>query len=236
MFSAKALLIRLMKIVGASDEYFVSGSLSFLPLLGNYRQPEHDLDAAIGQELFQRRRQFLDPTDQVRFLLLSEVAVADKFPLARLLSPRTGFIHVDTPDGLLDLSCYRRGARTLVFTLGAGLTLEIPETVRERFRTLSWDGISYQAAPPELAFIPKAVLFLRTGDRLAIDGGADSKHLEDLKHLAKIMDWEFIRELLERGGLRWKGHQIPKLIRARLDPFKVNEILSLQHRIWSTVS
>jgi hypothetical protein len=38
------LLSSLLRIVGESEDYFVSGSLSFLPLTGRYREPEHDVD------------------------------------------------------------------------------------------------------------------------------------------------------------------------------------------------
>jgi hypothetical protein len=228
MVNVKFLLTRLLRIVGDSDEYFVSGSLSFLPLLGNYRQPEHDVDAAIAQELFQTRKRLFGPTERIRFLPLSEVAIATESRLARILAPRTGFVHVDGPDGLLDLSCYRRDERGFVFSLGAGFTLEIPGAIAERFRWLSWEGVSYQAGPPELAFIPKAVWYLKTESGLGKQDRLGSKHLEDINRLKKIIDWDFVGYLLERGGLYWLEHRLPKAIRSRLDPFSVKGIMSLR--------
>jgi hypothetical protein len=226
MANTTRLLPRLLELVGDSDEYFVSGSLSFLPLLGNYRQPVHDVDAAISQELFQKRKHLFGPTEEIRFLSLAEVAVASESPLAKVFSPRTGFVHVDGPDGLLDLSCYCRNERGFVFSLGGGLSLEIPGFIADRFRVLSWEGISYQAGPPESAFIPKAVWYLQTQHASLKPDDPNVKHLEDLKRLVKIIDWDFVRQLLTQGGLRWFGCRLPK----RLDPFKADEILALQHR------
>lgn len=208
----KRLLIRLKELVGSSKEYFVSGSLSFLPLLDNYRQP-HDVDVAIRRERFQARRSVFGPSVDVRTLRLSEVAIAERFSIARVLTPRTGFVHVFTTAGLLDISCYSRTPRGFVFSLGFALSLEVPGMIQERFRLLNWEGVSYQAGPPELAFIPKAVSFLRAGfERREQDR-------QDLKHLASIVDWDFIRKLLGNGGLRWFGRRLPKPIRTALDPF-----------------
>jgi hypothetical protein len=168
---------------------------------------------------------------KIRFLPLSEVAIATESTLARALAPRTGFVHVDGPEGLLDLSCYRKSARGFIFSLGAGLTLEIPEAITERFRLLNWEGICYQAGPPELAFIPKAVWYLQNKPTLGEQARSDSKHLEDIRQLMKIIDWDLVGYLLERGGLRWLGHRLPRAIRSRLDPFSMKAILSLRDHV-----
>jgi hypothetical protein len=223
----KSLLTRLLEVVGDSTEYFVSGSLSFLPLLASYRRPVHDVDAAVAQELFHARTSLFHSSERIRYLHLSEVAIASESRLAKALSPRTGFVHVDVADGLLDLSCYRRVAGRFIFPLGAGLTLEVPEVITERFRSLSWEGISYQAAPPELAFIPKAVWYLRNRHALRETSDPDSKHLEDIRHLVRIIDWGFVRQLLGRGGLRWLGYRLPGPLRSRLDPFAMSELMRL---------
>lgn len=230
MVNAKSLLIRLLEIVGDSTEYFVSGSLSFLPLLGSYRQPARDVDAAIAQELFNARKYLFHPSERIRHLPLSEVAIASESSFAKALSPQTGFVHVDVAGGLLDLSCYRREAGRFIFPLGVGLTLAVPEVITERFRSLSWEGISYQAAPPELAFIPKAVWYLRHRRLRRKINDPDLKHLEDLKHLVRIIDWSFVQQLLERGGLRWSGYRLPETLRTRLDPFATDEIMRLQNK------
>jgi hypothetical protein len=229
MTNIKLLLLHLLNAVGESDEYFVSGSLSFLPLIGNYRQPAHDVDAAIAQELFQKRKHLFGSAEHIRFLRLSEVAIAAESRLARAVTPQTSFVHIDSPNGLLDLSCYRREAQGLIFSLGAELTLEVPGAVTERFRLLSWEGVTYRAGPPELAFIPKAVWYLRTRATLREQYDSDLKHLEDLKRLMRIIDWDFVRQLLEQGGLRWFGRRLPESFRPWLDPFAANEILELKY-------
>jgi hypothetical protein len=49
-------LLRLLQDwTAGSEEYFVSGSLSFLPVLGSYREPGHDVDVAVSQGLFTAR-------------------------------------------------------------------------------------------------------------------------------------------------------------------------------------
>lgn len=231
MVNAKSLLIRLLEIVGDSTEYFVSGSLSFLPLVGSYRQPVHDVDAAIAQELFHARKHLFRPSEGIRHLPLSEVAIASESSFAKALSPQTEFVHVDVAGGLLDLSCYRREAGRFIFSLGVGLTLEVSDVITERFRSLSWEGISYRAAPPELAFIPKAVWYLRNRQLRQKINHPDLKHLEDLKHLVRIIDWSFVQQLLERGGLRWLGHRLPEPLRTWLDPFATDEIMRLQNNV-----
>ncbi|MEW6206887.1 MAG: hypothetical protein AB1631_00865 [Acidobacteriota bacterium] len=230
MVSTKSLLIRLLEIVGDSAEYFVSGSLSFLPLTGNYRQPAHDLDAAISKELFHARKHLFHPSEHIHYLSLSEVAIASESSFARAFSPQTEFVHVDGVDGLLDLSCYRRKAGRFIFALGAGLALEIPEVITERFRLLNWEGISYQAAPPELAFIPKAVWYLRNKHLSEEMNSPDRKHFEDMRHLVKIIDWGFVSQLLEQGGVRWLGYKLPEPIKSWVDPFAADEIMMLQNK------
>jgi hypothetical protein len=231
MVNVKQLLIQLLNIVGDSDEYFVSGSLSFLPLLGNFRQPLHDVDAAISEELFQNLISVFNSEQRISYLRLSEVAVASNSTIAGVLWPRTGFVHVDGPNGLLDLSCYRRNKRGYIFTLGGGFTLEVPEMIKEGFRQLSWEGIRYQAGPPELAFIPKAVWYLQTESKSGGKERIESKHMEDIREMIKIIDWEFTQCLLERGGLRWLGRRLPRAIGRRVDPFQASEILSLRDRV-----
>lgn len=108
MANIDRLLQRLLELASGSNEYFVSESLSFLPLLDNYRKPRHDVDVAIAQELFEQRKHLFTPDEHVHFLSLSQVAIAAESGIARALSPRTGFVHVEGPDGLLDLSCYVR--------------------------------------------------------------------------------------------------------------------------------
>ncbi|MFQ5888659.1 MAG: hypothetical protein ACE5JR_01265 [Gemmatimonadota bacterium] len=229
--NAGLLLERLLETVAGSDDYFVSGSLSFLPLLGNCRQPEHDVDAAIERGVFERGKRVLSAVERIRVLRLSEVAIASELRLPRLLSPRTGFVHVTGPLGLLDVSCYRKRKNALVFTLGAGLTLEVPASVMGRCRDLSWEGVRYRAGPPELAFIPKAVSHLRARARRKGSRSPERTNDPDVRRLARIVDWNYVAELLEEGGLRWMGRHLPPAVASRIDPFGGSEILSLRQAL-----
>lgn len=49
----------------------------------------------------------------------------------------------------------------LSFTLGPGLRLSLPRSGLDRVETVTWQGLSYQAGPLELAFIPKAIASVR---------------------------------------------------------------------------
>jgi len=153
--AVRKLLERLLHIVSESGDYFVSGSLSFLPLVEPYREPAHDVDASMSVTLFESRRDVIAAQGRIQVLRLGEVAVAQDSRASRVLSPRTDFIHVNTPDGLLDLTVYRIARNSLVIRLGAGLTLEVPRYVLDRIQALTWEGISYRAGPIRISSIPK---------------------------------------------------------------------------------
>jgi hypothetical protein len=205
----KALLGRFLELANGSTAYFVSGSFSFLPRLEHYRQPEHDLDVAVDAKLFGRIQQHLHPGETVHVLSLSEVALADASICARLFSPRTSFVHVTTASGLLDFAYYAGTPLALNFTLGPGLRLTLPPSVLDRVETITWQGVSYRAAPIELAFIPKAIAYSRRPDTL------QSHHVEDLRRLAPLVDLSFVIELARFRGLRLLGRRLPRLV----DPF-----------------
>jgi len=99
----RAILQSLLRICDGSDDYFVSGSLSFLPLIGYYRAPGHDVDVAMSDTLFRRRFAAICHEGTVDVLRLGQVAVTDRALVSRLLSPKTAFVHVETPGGLLRL-------------------------------------------------------------------------------------------------------------------------------------
>jgi hypothetical protein len=50
--NTKRLLQTILAAVDSDNDYFISGSLSFLPLLDYYRWPGHDIDFSIGQYTF----------------------------------------------------------------------------------------------------------------------------------------------------------------------------------------
>jgi hypothetical protein len=50
--NTKRLLQTILAAVDSDNDYFISGSLSFLPLLDYYRWPGHDIDFSISQYTF----------------------------------------------------------------------------------------------------------------------------------------------------------------------------------------
>lgn len=233
--SVRQLLERLLRIVADSDDYFVSGSLSFLLLLPAYREPVHDVDASLSVPLFEARREVIAAEGEMHVLRLGEVAVAQDSPITRVLSPRTDFIHVDTPDGLLDLTVYGTTKSSLVFRLGAGFALDVPRDVLRRVSVLSWAGLRYRAGPPELAFLPKAVWYLRAGPAAATGNADLAKHLQDLTHLLRIVDWEFLAELMRESSIRWFGRRLPGFVDRRLNPFGGLDLQSLRAQLESGI-
>lgn len=188
----RRVLETVLRIVGESPEYFVSGSLSFLPLLPRYREPKHDVDVGVSVELFRQHRAEFEAAGHLHVLRLSEVAIADASPVTWLLAPRTKFVHIATPDGLIDLSQYRLRSNGIEIFLGAGLTLRVPRTVLERVRMLQWQGLSCRAGPPELAILPKALWYLAWKESGADPTPVEQKHLVDLRNASVLVDWEFL--------------------------------------------
>jgi hypothetical protein len=191
-----------MSAVSASEDYFVSGSLSFLPLAPYYREPEHDVDVAMSSALFQACHAQLAWDGWTEWLALGEIAVANRCIVARALPFRSSFVHIHTPEGLLDIACFDRRRDRLVFRLGAGLTLELPASVLDHVRELSWRGIAYRAGPPELALIPK----------LASAAPGDAKHAEDLRRLRPLIRGDLVERLLASGGIRWLRLPLPRCL------------------------
>lgn len=227
--SVAHLLERLLRIVEGSEDYFVSGSLSFLPRLPPYRTPGNDVDAALKKDLFVARREAIAREGPLRPLRLSEVAALQDSPLARVVSPRADWIHVETRDGLLDLALYTlRGAR-LEFRLGAGLSGSVPRAVLDRVTVLEWEGRRYRAAPPELAFLPKALWYVQSRCSRAPMAEEVRKHELDLRHMLPLIDWDFAALLLDRGDARWLGCRLPG---ARwLSPFRRLDLRRLREEL-----
>ncbi|MCI0449635.1 MAG: hypothetical protein L0Y79_07600 [Chlorobi bacterium] len=219
----------LFEFIGNSDEYFVTGSLSFLPLLSNYRDTGTDIDVGISSSLFEKRKVHLKSFDRVHILRLDEVAVASESKLAHILSPKTSFMHLHTKDAMLDISRFTHITSSVDFKLGYGLSLRLSDSFIEKIKIIQWQGIDYRSAPPELAFIPKAICYLQQGTKDIDSSHRNYKNLEDIKRLNAIINWNFIGYLLQAGGLHWLGKPLPKTIAKMLDPFKANDIMSLQN-------
>lgn len=127
----------------------------------HYREPDHDLDIAVDTALFAEIRKRLQTDQTVHVLSLPEVALAEAAIVSRPLPARTSFVHVTTSAGLLDFAHYNVTPSALSFTLGPSLRFTLPLSVLDRVETITWQGLSYQAGPLELALIPKAIAFRR---------------------------------------------------------------------------
>ncbi len=216
----KKLFEALFRIIGDSNDYFITGSLSFLPLVAPYREPGDDIDVALSRELFQTRRDIIAKEGKIKVLRLPEVAVAMDSSITRILVPRTDFIHLDTGEGLLDFLFYRKHKGYIGIKLGGGLTFVAPYSVLDRAKFLSWKGFKFRAGPPEFAFLPKAVLYPRLKRSTEILDKEGAKHLEDLKRLAQIIDWDFAADLLDQLQVHWFGRPIPRAFDRRFNPFR----------------
>ncbi|MBM2840850.1 MAG: hypothetical protein HW412_1378 [Bacteroidetes bacterium] len=211
----ESLLKRSLEVFGNSDSYFVSGSLSFLPILNMYREPGHDVDLAVETVFFERQANQLPADYEVKTRRLHELASVKESAFVRFFRFRTGWVHITVPEGLIDILRYRKCSDALVFELGAGLTLEIPRFVEERMQLLDWRGIVYRAAPPEIAFLGLAAALHRPGP-----GGPKAKAVEDFRRLERVVDRDFVRALAADGGLRLLGHRLPERIDPLADLFK----------------
>lgn len=218
--SIKKLFESFFRIIGDSEDYFISGSFSFLPLMVPYREPAHDIDISLSKTLFQARKHIISEEGKIRALRLPEVAVAMDSSITRILAPKTDFFHVETGEGLLDISMYRLDNGFIEFKLGAGLTFAVPASLLERVQILSWEGFSYRAGPPEFAFLPKAVLYPKLKRSMATLDEEGAKHLEDLKRLAQIIDWDFAAAFLDQLEVRWLRRPIPRVFDRRFNPFR----------------
>lgn len=218
--STKRLLDSLFRIIGDSDEYFIMGSLSFLPLMEAYRVPGRDIDVALSREVFEERRHIILKEGKIQSLRLSEVAVAKDSSITRILNPGADFYHVETGEGLLDFALYSLNKDFTVFKLGAGLTFAIPMSVLKRVQVLSWKGLHYRAGPPEFTFLPKAVMFTQLKHSKKPLDEEERKHLDDLKRLGQIIDWDFTSELLDQLKVCWFGRPIPRAFDRRFNPFR----------------
>jgi hypothetical protein len=218
--SVKEILECFLGIVGESPDYFVSGSLSFLPLGPCYREPKHDVDVGVSVELFEQRKAMFEAAGRVHTLRLSEVAIADTSGPARLFAPRTKFVHINTPAGLIDLSQFRVRDDFVELFLGAGLTLAMPSYLLERIRVLEWEGFRFRAAPPELSLVPKVLWYFAWKESGSAPNADEEKHLLDLSHAHSLIDWDFAESVLADSGFYWFGRRFPKLVDRALNPFR----------------
>ena len=222
--STSALLQQLLSILGNTNEYFISGSLSFLPLIQNYREPGRDIDILISKNAYQIIKNKLRDQADEHILSLAEVAVANISIVTKIISPKTGFIHYETENGLIDLSLYLPSYGNIELILGAGFTLKMSDKFMKRLNVFNWKGYTYQAAPPELMFVTKSVELMRSYRKKNIKEFSKSKHYQDILQLSKIIDWEFAEEFLESISVCWNKINLPHTIDKKINPYKSVEL------------
>ncbi len=215
--STEGLFDKLFRILDGDNNYFISGSLSFLPLLDNYRKPGHDLDAAIWKNTYIRKSDRIKEEGQPVRLRLSEVAVANTAKIPEIADPLTGFIHLENDEGLLDIMLYRKHKKSISMNLGFGFNMHIRKNILEKSVTLEWKGYRYKAAPMELMFLLKSVEFLR-----CLKNGENSytntKHYEDIKRMAEIVDWNSLDSFIKGVEIKWLN--LPTSINNLVNPIQ----------------
>jgi len=63
-------------LLGGSQHYMVTGSLSFLPLPHGHREPFHDLNVFTARDVLEAKKRVFERAAQLRVLRVPEVALA----------------------------------------------------------------------------------------------------------------------------------------------------------------
>jgi len=215
--SVEGLFQKLFRILEGDENYYVSGSLSFLPLVGNYREPGYDLDVLIWENTYKKKIDKINAEGTGIPLRLSEVAVANTSKMPKLFDPVTGFIHLENEEGLLDISLYKAHKKSISMNLGFGFKMHIHKDVLNKSRVLKWKGYKYKAAPMELMFLTKSVEFLRCLKNND-DGYRNTKHYEDIKRMAEIIDWNSLDGIVKDVEIKWLA--LPSAINNLVNPIQ----------------
>jgi hypothetical protein len=219
--STSGLFDVLLSLLGGSQHYMVTGSLSFLPLTHGHREPGQDLDVFIRRDVFEARRSAFERAGQLRVLRVPEVALAGTSNVSKVFFPRTGFLHLDTDEGTLDVAQYEEEDASVRLMFGLGIRFAMTRAFSDRRRELHWRGYRYSAAPPEFMFLTKAVgysLALRDGTVGAFEA---SKHHGDLLQMARIIDETFAWELLRSLRVAWRLFDFPRPLQRLLNPYSI---------------
>lgn len=214
----------LFDVLGGSQHYMVTGSLSFLPLTGWHREPGEDLDVLIRRDVFEARRSLFDRVGQVRVLRAPEVAIAGTTKLSKLLSPRTGFVKIETGEGTLDVVQYEEGDASLRLILGLGIRFAMDRAISTGRRQLECESIRYNAAPPEFMFLTKAVGYSLAGEGGMAGEYEQTKHYDDLVRMAPIIDQSFAAHLLRSMRVGWRQREFPEPLQQRFNPFAIIDL------------
>jgi hypothetical protein len=187
-----------------------------------------DVDVSIGVALYRKKKSAFKSLGKLHVLRLSEVAVANTSAAAKLISPKTGFIHIEIGDGLLDLSLHRKKKNSIELLFGFGFTFSMTDELAGRLSRLRHQGVEYQSAPFEVMFLTKSVEYihaLRAGcEREFMQG----KHYLDLCRMAESIDWGFAERYLDSLRVKWMGMPLPRLFQRKINPYYVININELK--------
>jgi len=221
--STSGLLSMLFDLLAGSDEYAVIGSLSFLPLTGPYRAPGQDLDVLIRRDIFDARKLAFEAAGQLDVLRLREVAIASASVCSWLLMPKTGFVHLETDEGLLDIALYDETCSSVDLDLGIGLRLSMAPTMLTRVNRLMWQDQVYTAAPPEFTYLTKLAGFWMAMSNGTAQEYELTKHYADLSRMEPIIDEGFTAELRASIRVGWARWVFPGIVQRRVNPFATTE-------------
>jgi hypothetical protein len=216
--NTKRLLQTILSAVKRDTDYFISGSLSFLPLLDFYRLPGFDIDFSIEKSIFSENKDILKGDGYIRRVPLNVIPIAKTNAFLRYLALPTNFFHIVSSNGLLDMTLFSRDRHgNYHMPILSGISLFLPKEIEQRFRTLTFMDISYRAAPLEFAILPKLISYLKKEQ-------IRSKDLSDIEATKHIIDYEFTKFLLETMTLSFAGISLPNYIRTKYFSDTANDI------------
>jgi len=226
--STDGLFTVLFDLLAGSPHYMITGSLSFLPLVPKYREPGEDLDVFVRRDVFEARRFAFESAGQLRALRVPEVALASASPFSRVFMPRTGFLHLETSEGRLDIALYDESDASVKLILGLGICIAMTGAICTRLNHLHWKAHTYHSAAPEFMFLTKAVGYLSA----LRDGTAPefrrTKHYADLLHMAPVVDGRFALQLLDSLRVGWRGISFPNWFQKWVNPYAIVDLGELQ--------
>jgi hypothetical protein len=226
--STRALFSVLFDLLAGSPHYMITGSLSFLPFIPGYREPGQDLDVFIRRDVFEARRHAFERAGTLHVLRAPEVAVAGTAPMSRVFAPKTGFVHVDTCDGLLDVVQYEERDAEICLLVGLGIRFSMTRTFCARCNQLEWSAYRYTAAPSEFMFVTKAVGYVNALKNGTASEFEKTKHYADLVRMAPVIDWDFAAHLLHSMKIGWRHTVFPAFIQKRVNPYGVLDLERLR--------
>ena len=129
----KKLLNLLLNIMGDSKDYFITGSLSFLSLCNYYRNPIEDIDICIKKDTYKLIKNKFLKIGKIEISKVSDVGIINKTKFAKLIapiSPMSGFLHIKTKYGILDVVLFNEHKKTIELMLGLGFTFSMSKSFK----------------------------------------------------------------------------------------------------------